>query len=88
MVTSLGVYNLSKLSVKRRTAIKKIHSIIIGTIGTEFTLNVPDEYDYRYSSSERRDQAVISILKAIKGQVLPIYFRDEIALKAFTTTKV
>jgi serum/glucocorticoid-regulated kinase 2 len=79
---------LSSKSVKRKIPIKKVFGITIGVIGTEFVVHVPEEYDYRYSSPERRDQAVLSILYALKGSTLPIFFKDEIALTAFTTTKV
>jgi serum/glucocorticoid-regulated kinase 2 len=50
--------------VKRKIPIKRVYGITIGLIGTEFVVHVPEEYDYRYSSSERRDYAVLSIIKA------------------------
>ena len=74
--------------MKRKIPIKKVFGITIGTIGSEFIMHVPEEYDYRYSSPERRDQAVLSILMALKGASLPIFFKDEIALTAFCTTKI
>ena len=92
MITTLHIYNLSKLTVKRKIHIKRVYGITIGTIGTEFVIHVPEEYDYRYSSSERRDQAIICLLKAFalynKGGSLPIFYRDEIALTQYTTTKI
>ena len=67
LITNFNVFNLSSKTVKRKIPIKKIYGITIGVIGTEFVLHVPEEYDYRYSSPERRDQAVLSILQALKG---------------------
>ncbi len=42
-----------KLASKRRIEVKKIKAITVGTLGTEFVVHVPEEYDYRYSSAER-----------------------------------
>ena len=55
MITNLNIYNLSKQTIKRKIPIKKVFGLTIGTIGSEFVIHVPDEYDYRYSSYERRD---------------------------------
>lgn len=88
LITTLNIFNLSSKTVKRKIPIKKVYGITVGVIGTEFVVHVPEEYDYRYSSPERRDQAVLCILQALKGATLPIFFKDEIALTAFTTTKV
>lgn len=33
-------------------------------MGTEFVLHVPDEYDYRYSSTDHRDIVLECICKA------------------------
>lgn len=92
LITTHNLYNLSKLTVKRKIPIKRVYGITIGLIGTEFVVHVPEEYDYRYSSSERRDYAVLSIIKAYcqqhKGAALPVFYKDELTLTAYTTTKV
>jgi len=54
-VTTKAVYNLKGSSSKRRIDVKKIKAITVGTLGTEFVLHVPDEYDYRYSHSDKRN---------------------------------
>ncbi|CAK87907.1 unnamed protein product (macronuclear) [Paramecium tetraurelia] len=92
LITTHNLYNLSKLTVKRKIPIKRVYGITVGLIGTEFVVHVPEEYDYRYSSSERRDYAVLCIIKAYcqqnKGAALPIFYKDELTLTAYTTTKV
>lgn len=88
MITNMNTYNLKKQSFKRKIPIKKVFGITIGMIGTEFTIHVPDEYDYRYSSPDRRDYAILSILKALKGAPLLIFFKEEVNLTNWTTTKV
>jgi serum/glucocorticoid-regulated kinase 2 len=74
--------------VKRKISIKKIYAITISVPGSEFVVHVPEEYDYRYSSTERRDPAVLSILRAFKGAPIPLFLKDDLNLTAFTTTKV
>ena len=44
----------------------------------------------RYASADRRDQIIFSILRAVRetcGYKLPIYFRDELNLVHYATTK-
>lgn len=61
-------------------------------MGSEFVVHVPEEYDYRYSTSDYRDQAVLSIIKAYctqnKGVSIPVFYKDEVTLTAYTTTKI
>ena len=39
--------------MKRKIDLKKIKGVTIGTLGSEFVIHVPEEYDYRYSSTDR-----------------------------------
>lgn len=55
MITSKGVYGMSKKTLKRKIPITKVAGLTVSKIGSEFILHVPDEYDYRYSSFDRRD---------------------------------
>ncbi len=41
------------LAIKRKIPLTKIKAITISSVGTEFVLHVPDEYDYRYSSYDK-----------------------------------
>ena len=61
MVTTTSVYNLSKTSLKRKIGITKLSGITYSSSSAEFVLHVPDEYDYRYSSDERRD-AILTLI--------------------------
>lgn len=79
LITNLGVYNLKGNTIKRKIDIDKIKAITFSKIGTEFIIHVPEEYDYRYASSDRRDSIIFSILKAARetlGIKLPIYYRE------------
>ncbi len=63
MITTKGVYNLSKTSLKRKILSTKIKGITFSKEGKEFVLHVPDEYDYRYLSYDRRDDILERIAK-------------------------
>ena len=41
------------LAIKRKIPYNKIKAITLSSIGTEFVIHVPDEYDYRYSSYDK-----------------------------------
>jgi len=64
MVTTTHVYNLSKTSLKRKINISKVAGITYSQSSDEFVLHVPDEYDYRYSSDNRRDIIIYLILES------------------------
>lgn len=64
MVTNTHVYNLSKTSLKRKINIAKIAGITYSQSSDEFVLHVPEEYDYRYSSDNRRDIIIYLILES------------------------
>lgn len=42
--------------IKRKIALSSIKGITVGIYGSEFVLHIPSEYDYRFSSPERRDR--------------------------------
>lgn len=90
MITNLGIYNLKGTTIKRKIDIEKVRAITVSKIGTEFIIHVPEEYDYRYASADRRDQIIYFILRAFRvtcGQKLPIYYREELNLVNYATTK-
>ena len=47
-------------------------------MGAEFVIHIPEEYDYRYSSFDKREIILEIILKAFsmvaKGQLLPFFY--------------
>jgi serum/glucocorticoid-regulated kinase 2 len=53
-------------------------------------LHVPDEYDYRYSSYDKRTKIVEIFLKGYCGLQkikMPVYFKEDVSLYNFATTK-
>jgi len=92
MITNKAVYNLSKTTIKRKIPVTKIVGITVSKMSSEFVLHCPEEYDYRYSSAERRDvilemvtRAYINMTGNKKG--LAFYYKEEINLTNWTTTK-
>jgi len=75
LITSKAIYNIanrrtifrSKYKIKRRIDIKKVSAVSVSEVSSEFVIHVPSEYDYRYASSERRDQILIAICKSYYG---------------------
>lgn len=55
MITNRYIVNIAKTTIKRKIPIKKITALTISTLGDEFVIHVPDEYDYRFSAPEKRD---------------------------------
>ena len=53
----------------------------------EFIIHVPEEYDYRYASYDRRDSILLMILSARGGQIM-VFFKEEVNLIPYLTTKV
>lgn len=97
MVTNKNVYNLKGkgrdggyVDIRRKIELVHIKAITISKIGTEFVLHVPEEYDYRYASADKRDKIIYAILKgwcAVKKEKMPIYYKDDLSLVNITMTK-
>lgn len=58
MVTNQSIYNIDNKKITRKTLMCKISGICISSSGSEFVILVPDEYDYRYASYDRRDYII------------------------------
>jgi len=63
LLTNKFIYNISKLSIKRKISTSKIQAITVSKMGNEFVIHVPDEYDYRYSHPDKRDKIVFIVCK-------------------------
>lgn len=91
MLTTKAIYNLSKTSIKRRIEVSKVQGVTVSKMGSEFIIHVPDEYDYRYSSFDKRDRLLELVVKAYcnvnKGSLLHFYYKDEISLEKYCTTQ-
>ena len=54
LITTKAVYNLKGIDIKRKISLEKIKAVSVSSMGTEFVLHIPSEYDYRYASSDLR----------------------------------
>lgn len=73
MITNLFLYNCDGKNIKRKIDLNKIDGITISELGSEFSIHVPDEYDYRFSQYPNRDEIIAKILcecEKIKGKGL------------------
>ena len=53
-------------------------------------LHIPDEYDYRYASPDKREKIILSIIKgwvAVNKAKIPIHFKEELSLVNHAMTK-
>ena len=78
LVTTKGIYNISRqnpltslmsklvpsLSLKRRIDITKVSGITLSDLSSEFVIHINDEYDYRYVSTDRRDEIIMMITRS------------------------
>ena len=64
LISTKAIYGMSKKTLKRKIPLPKVAGLTVSKMGTEFVLHVPDEYDYRYSSSDNRDPVLEMICKA------------------------
>lgn len=68
-----------KIGIKRRIPVSKIVGITVSKTSYEFVVHIPEEYDYRYSSIEKRDKILEHIAQAYvqinKEKLLAFYFK-------------
>jgi len=104
LITSKAIYNVNKqgiiasiinlfnsnYQVRRRIDIMKLSAISVSDISSEFVLHVPDEYDYRYASPEKRDRILTVLCRAfVQNHQRPLifFFKNDINLTNYTTTE-
>lgn len=90
LISSKALLNLKGTSVKRKIPLSRIKAITISSVGTEFVLHVPEEYDYRYSSYDKRNKIIQVLLKCyceLLKMKMPVYFKEDVSLYNFATTK-
>jgi serum/glucocorticoid-regulated kinase 2 len=49
-------------ALKRKIPLNKITGMTLSNMSTEFVIHVPDEYDYRYSQFELRNDIIATII--------------------------
>lgn len=91
IITEHAVYNFQGNSIKRRIPIDKVEAISISKISSEFVIHVKDEYDYRYTSYERRNEIIETILAVLCNirklcMSFVIYEIDKLNLNSLMTT--
>ena len=90
MITSKAVYNLKKVSLKRRFEIKSIKGITKSKKSDGFIIHGGDsEYDYYFDSPDKIIIIIIlaKVYEIICGHQLKISEIDKSHLKSFVTTK-
>ncbi len=96
IITSQKIYNIksgmmSKLKMMRSIPLSKIGGVSLAAShgGKEFTVHVPTEYDYRFSSDSKEEVVkVLQVLYFIRmGENLPIFSIKKVKLDEFTTTE-
>ena len=93
LITNKAIYNISRqniltqaiswlsssFSIKRRIEVDKISAITVSDMSGEFVIHVPDEYDYRYTSTERRDRILQMLCRSyyqnVTDKSLIFYFQ-------------
>jgi len=60
---------LFRKAIKRKIDMSKIKALTVSTLGTEFVIHVPDEYDYRYASTDKWDRIIMSLVKSYNMRV-------------------
>ncbi len=100
MLTNFAVYNILEKSffkksfnsrVKRVIPLEKIFAVSVSRFGNEFTIHIPDEYDYRFLSLDFREQILQNLCAQYNKQTnkrLGFFYIDEFTLESWTTTKL
>ena len=107
LLTNVAIYNIKpskdaitkikqyKISPQRRIDLTKIASITASTSSKEFTINIPEEYDYRYETFDlnHRETIINAILSSHKQlnysklSELKLHIIDDSSTAKFTVTK-
>jgi len=98
LITSKAIYNINKFEkianaislvvkdfpMRRRINIEKLSAITLSENSLEFVIHVKGEFDYRYSSSRRKE--VISAILKSHIKPVPFFYKASKSLHEFTTT--
>ena len=90
LITDKAIYNLKKLTLKRRIDLKTIIGISISKLSDEFVIHCNDiDYDYQYSSKRKR--TILEIIgknyELINEEELKVFELSVKSLSTFVTTK-
>ena len=75
----IGAVFSASSQIKRKIDICKIGGITMSEVSSEFVIHVPEEYDYRYGSPDKRDKILLCITRVYSqctnGSMLAFYFK-------------
>ena len=90
IITDKAIYNLKKLTLKRRIDLKTIIGITITKLTDEFVVHCSDiDYDYQYSSKRRKTilEIIAKNYELINEEELKVFELSVKSLSTFVTTK-
>ncbi|CAD8139920.1 unnamed protein product [Paramecium pentaurelia] len=101
LLTNRFVYNIKSdskilqffgksIKIQRKIRIQLISAISVSNIGTEFVLHIPQEYDYRFQSSDFRKtilETLIIVYSSLTISKMPFFFKDDFTLIQYCTTE-
>ena len=90
IITDKAIYNLKKLTLKRRIDLKTIIGISISKTSEEFVIHCNDiDYDYQYSSKRRKTilEIIAKNYELINEEELQVFALTVKNLNTFVTTK-
>ena len=90
LITDKAIYNLKKLTLKRRIDLKTIIGISISKLSEEFVIHCNDiDYDYQYSSKHRKTilEIIAKNYELINEEELKVFELSVKNLNTFVTTK-
>lgn len=91
-LTDSSILNFEGTKLKRRIFINRIYALTLSRSQNEFIVHITDDYDYRYSPKERRNNILEvlnplwTFLKGMKMR-LPVYTVEDSEMQNYMTTK-
>ena len=90
LLTDKAIYNLKKLSLKRRIDFKTIEGITVSKISDEFVIHCKDiNYDYQFISPRKKTiiEIIAKYYKSIHDDELQLFELNTKSLNTYVTTK-
>ena len=95
LITNKAIYNIKGKNYnnpQRRINLKDISAITLSVSSLEFTINIPNEYDYRFKANDNdQRQKIINIIsnqyKILKGKDITITKITTMTTIAYTVNK-
>jgi hypothetical protein len=91
VVTSKGVYNLSKSKkLKRRIDLTKVDAITVSTMSDEWVIHSYAEYDYRIACARKAEatECIVNARYDLTGDTVPVTLSSQLDLKGVVATRL